>query len=288
MMPSPLLIEGRRKDLGGFEVARLLPHLKARSVGSFIFLDHMGPARFAPGLGLDVRPHPHIGLATVTYLFEGELRHRDSLGVVQDIRPGDVNWMTAGRGIVHSERSPDHLRASGGPLHGLQAWVALPRDDEELAPAFDHYPARTLPRIETAGVSLQLIAGSYLGERSPVRTRSDLFYLAGSLRADARLVLPAQAQQRAVYVVSGELIIGGNVLAAGNLMVLPAPDAVAIEARQPSRLALLGGEPLDGERHLWWNFVSSRPERIEQAKQDWRAQRFGAVPGETDFIPLPE
>ena len=287
MTAAPILIEGRRKDLGGFEVARLLPHLKARSVGSFIFLDHMGPAQFAPGQGLDVRPHPHIGLATVTYLFEGAMTHRDSLGVVQDILPGDVNWMTAGRGIVHSERTPEALRATGGPLHGLQAWVALPRDDEEMAPAFDHYPAAALPRIERAGVSLQLIAGSYLGERSPVRTRSDLFYLAGSLSNGARLLLPAQAQQRAVYLVNGEVSVAGSLVAAGTLVVLPQSDAVQIEAHQSSRLALLGGEPLDGARHLWWNFVSSRPERIEQAKDDWRAQRFGVVPGEREFIPLP-
>ncbi len=279
-------LNGTSKDLGGFAVARLLPQLRQRAVGSFIFLDHMGPADFAPGAGIDVRPHPHIGLATVTFLFAGALLHRDSLGSVQEICPGDVNWMTAGRGIVHSERTPPALRESGSPLHGLQAWVALPRGHEETAPDFTHYPAARMPRIERAGVHLQLIAGEAFGERSPVRTLSDLHYLAGKFAPDGRLDLPASRQQRAVHVVDGEIEIGNAVAPGGTLVVLD-ESPVTLRGRQDARIALLGGEPLDGQRHLWWNFVSSRAERIEQAKADWREGRFAAVPGESEFIPLP-
>ena len=279
-------LQGTSKDLGGFAVARLLPQLRQRAVGSFIFLDHMGPARFAPGAGIDVRPHPHIGLATVTFLFEGALLHRDSLGSVQEIRPGDVNWMTAGRGIVHSERTPIALRDSGSPLHGLQAWVALPREHEETAPDFTHYPAAQMPRIQRAGVELQLIAGEAFGERSPVRTLSDLHYLAGTLAPDGRLDLPASRQQRAVHVVDGEIEIGNTAAPGGTLVVLDEAP-VTLRGRQHARIAVLGGEPLDGPRHLWWNFVSSRAERIEQAKADWREGRFAAVPGESEWIPLP-
>lgn len=286
-MSALKLIAGQRRDLGGFEVARLLPHFTQRAVGSFIFLDHMGPAQFAPGHGLDVRPHPHIGLATITFLFAGALTHRDSLGVVQEIRPGDVNWMTAGSGIVHSERTPDALRGSGGALHGLQAWVALPIAAEEVDPAFEHYPAAELPMIERAGVSLRLLAGGLLGERSPVRTASQLHYAAGTMAPGARLALPVAAGESALYVVDGGIDVDGNHVPAGTLAVLPQDATVTLEARQPSRLALLGGEPLDGPRHLWWNFVSSRPERIEQAKADWSARRFPCVPGESEFIPLP-
>ncbi len=280
------MLQGSSKDLGGFSVARLLPQLRQRAVGSFIFLDHMGPARFAPGAGIDVRPHPHIGLATVTFLFEGALLHRDSLGSLQEIRPGDVNWMTAGRGIVHSERTPPALREAGSPLHGLQAWVALPREHEETAPDFAHYPAAQMPRIERTGVDLQLIAGESFGERSPVRTLSDLHYLAGTIAPDGRLELPASRQQRALYVVDGEIEIGNAVAPGGTLAVLDAGTAI-LRGRQDARIAILGGAPLDGDRHLWWNFVSSRAERIEQAKADWREGRFAAVPGETEFIPLP-
>ncbi len=287
-MNLPLSITGLRKDLGGFEVARLLPHRWQRSVGPFVFLDHMGPAQFAPGQGIDVRPHPHIGLATVTFLFEGALMHRDSLGSAQEIRPGDVNWMNAGRGIVHSERSPDALRASGGPLHGLQAWVALPLDQEESAPAFDHYPAADLPRIEGPGLSLQLIAGAALGQRSPVRTLSELFYVAGTMDRGAELRLPATAQQQAVYVVRGAVRIDAQLIPAGTLQVLPQQQALTVLAEEDTLLAWLGGPPLTEHRQLWWNFVSSRPERIEQARSDWREQRFAPVPGEDEFIPLPE
>jgi redox-sensitive bicupin YhaK (pirin superfamily) len=287
-MDMPVSITGLRKDLGGFEVARLLPHRLQRSVGPFVFLDHMGPAQFAPGQGIDVRPHPHIGLATVTFLFEGALMHRDSLGSAQEILPGDVNWMNAGRGIVHSERSPDALRASGGPLHGLQAWVALPLDQEESAPAFNHYPSSALPRIDAAGVSLQLIAGEVLGRYSPVRTLSELFYLAGTMDCGAELPLPPTALQQALYVVRGGLRIEGQLIPAGTLQVLPQSQAVQLRAEEDTLLAWLGGPPLTEHRQLWWNFVSSRPERIEQAKSDWRQQRFDRVPGEHEFIPLPE
>lgn len=286
-MPVLKTIRGQRRDLGGFEVARLLPDLAQRAVGSFVFLDHMGPARFAPGNGIDVRAHPHIGLATITFLFEGALLHRDSLGVVQEIRPGDVNWMTAGRGIVHSERTPDALRASGGPLHGLQAWVALPVADEEVEPAFDHYPADCLPSIEGNGLSLRVLAGELLGKRSPVRTRGRIDYAAGTMAADARLALPVPAGEFAVYVVDGSIDVDGTEVAGGTLALLPAQQTVLLAARQPARLALLGGDPLDGPRHLSWNFVSSRRERIEQARADWQAQRFPCVPGESEFIPLP-
>ena len=280
------LLQGSSKDLGGFSVARLLPQLRQRAVGSFIFLDHMGPALFPPGAGIDVRPHPHIGLATVTFLFEGALLHRDSLGSVQEIRPGDVNWMTAGRGIVHSERTPPALRETGSPLLGLQAWVALPREHEETAPDFAHYPAAQMPHIERANVKLQLIAGEAFGERSPVRPLSDLHYLAGSIGADGRLELPASRQQRAVYVVDGEIGIGDAIAPGGTLAVLDEGTTI-LRGRQDARIAVLGGAPLDGDRHLWWNFVSSRAERIEQAKADWREGRFAAVPGETEWIPLP-
>lgn len=287
-MAAPIVISGRVKDLGGFEVARLLPHLQARSVSNFVFLDHMGPARFGAGQGVDVRPHPHIGLATITFLFDGELLHRDSLGVVQQIRPGDVNWMTAGRGIVHSERTPPALRERGAPLHGLHAWVALPRRQEEIAPAFDHYPAASMPRVERQGVSLQLIAGEAFGERSPVRSLSELCYLAGRIAPGGWLTLERDMNQRALYVVEGEVEIDSRPLLAGQLLVLPPGREVTLSGRRPALVAYLGGAPLDGERHLWWNFVSSRKERIEQAKADWRAGRFPSVPGETESIPLPE
>lgn len=287
-MNAAISITGLRKDLGGFEVARLLPHRLQRSIGPFVFLDHMGPAQFAPGHGIDVRPHPHIGLATVTFLFDGAMMHRDSLGSAQEIRPGDVNWMSAGRGIVHSERSPARLRASGGPLHGLQAWVALPVDQEESAPAFDHYPSAMLPRIERVGVSLQLLAGTVLGEQSPVRTLNELFYAAGSIIQNGELNLPATAMQQALYVVRGSVAVNDRTLAAGTLLVLPERQAARIVGREDALIAWLGGAALDAPRHLWWNFVSSRKERIEQAKADWRAQRFARVPGDDEFIPLPE
>jgi len=282
------LIDGRLHDLGdGFNVRRMLPHIQARQVGPFVFFDHMGAVRFAPGRGMDVRPHPHIGLATVTYLFDGAIRHRDSLGSVQDIRPGDVNWMTAGRGIVHSERTPNAERAAGQDLHGIQIWVALPREAEEVAPAFHHHPAATLPVIEGEGARMRLVVGEALGLRSPVRVFAPMFYLAAEFSARGRFSLPAEYAERAVYALDADLQIDGEALAARRMAVLVPGRAVEISAAQPARAVFFGGAPLDGERHLYWNFVSSSRERIEQAKQDWIAQRFAHIPGETEFIPLP-
>ena len=275
-------------DLGdGFMVRRALPSARRRMVGPFIFLDQMGAAAFAPGQGLDVRPHPHIGLATVTYLFEGEILHRDSLGTVRSIQPGAVNWMTAGRGIVHSERTAPEIRARGGRLFGIQSWVALPKRDEEAAPAFAHHAASELPFVEESGMRLRVIAGSLYGLRSPVRTFSDLFYADVTLAAAAKISLPAEHGERAVYVAEGAVEIAGVTADAGRLVVLRPGGAAAIAAVAPARVMFLGGSPLDGARHIWWNFVASSKERIEQAKADWRNGRFAPVPQETEFIPLP-
>jgi redox-sensitive bicupin YhaK (pirin superfamily) len=282
------LLDGRIHDLGdGFNVRRLLPHLLARHIGPFVFFDHMGPVQFAPGRGIDVRPHPHIGLATVTYLFDGAIRHRDSLGSVQDINPGDVNWMTAGRGIVHSERTPDAERAAGQALHGIQIWIALPKSAEEIAPEFHHHPAASLPVIERDGVHLRLVTGEALGLRAPVRVFAPMFYFAAEFSAGGKFVLPPEYAERAVYALDADLLIDGEPLAQGRMAVLEAGRDVEISAPAAARAVLFGGAPLDGERHLYWNFVSSSRERIEQAKQDWLAQRIGQVPGETEFIPLP-
>lgn len=284
-----LVITPRSRDLGeGFMVRRILPYAKRRHVGPFVFFDHMGPADFAPGHGLDVRPHPHIGLATVTYLFEGEIMHRDSLGVVQPIRPGDVNWMVAGRGIVHSERTRDELRRSGAALHGIQSWLALPQAHEETAPDFRHHPAASLPEIERPGARMRLIAGAAFGAVSPVHTFAPMFYLDVILDDEAVLPLPEDYEERAVYVAIGMVMLDGERYEAGSMLVLKPDSHPQIVAQGPARLMLLGGAPLDGERHLWWNFVSSSKERIEQAKADWRAGRFAMVPGDPEFIPLPE
>ena len=284
-----LVIEPRVADLGdGFTVRRVLPFAKHRSVGPFVFFDRMGPVRFAAGKGLDVRPHPHIGLATVTYLFDGEILHRDSLGTVQPIRPGAVNWMTAGRGIAHSERTPPALRAGGSALAGVQLWAALPKVHEEAAPSFVHHPASALPQIERSGVSVRIIAGSFLGARAPVATFSDLFYADVSLAPGARLDLPAEHEERGVYVVSGDVSVAGQTFAPERLVVLRPGAAPVLAAAGPARVLVLGGEPLDAPRHIWWNFVSSSKERIEQAKADWKAGRFAPVPGDSEFIPLPE
>jgi redox-sensitive bicupin YhaK (pirin superfamily) len=283
-----VLIQSRPRDLGGFSVQRLLPSPRRRLVGPFIFVDHMGPAAFLPGQGVDVRPHPHIGLATVTYLFEGALTHRDSLGTHLEIHPGDVNWMTAGRGIVHSERSPPALRAKGHCLHGMQTWVALPRAAEETAPAFHHHPAATLPELHRDGVKLRVVAGESFGMRSPVAVFSPTLYVAVDMDAGARLELDDQHAERAVYLVDGALAVDGEPVAARSLAVLATGAVVEIEAKAASRLMLLGGAAIDGERHIWWNFVSSSAARIEQAKRDWAEGRFAPVPGETDSIPLPE
>lgn len=283
------LIVASTRDLGdGFNVRRALPSARRRMVGPFIFFDQMGPAVFRSGHGLDVRPHPHIGLATVTYLFEGEILHRDSLGVVQPIRPGEVNWMTAGQGIVHSERTGPETRAAGGRLFGIQAWVALPKKDEETQPTFVHHASDTMPFIEGEGVRLHLIAGALYGKRSPVQTFSDMFYADAALEAGARLVLPASHEERGLYLVEGSVEIDGIVFNPGELLVFRPGSEIGIRASGAARMMLLGGEPMDGKRYIFWNFVASSPERLEAAKADWRAGRFARVPQETEFIPLPE
>lgn len=287
MSAVALVVSARRRDLGGLEVFRVLPWGGGRMVGPFIFLDQMGPADLPPGQGIDVRPHPHIGLATVTYLYEGELVHRDSLGVVQAIRPGDVNWMTAGRGIVHSERTGERLRASGHRLAGLQSWVALPKAHEQTEPAFVHLPGETLPQFERDGARLRVIAGRAFGARSPVETFSPLFYFDVSMATGGRVVIDTEYPQRAAYVAQGEVVIDGEKVAQGSLALLEEGKPAIARALTQCRLALLGGAPLDGTRHIWWNFVSSSLERIEQAKRDWAQGRFAAVPGDTEFIPLP-
>ncbi len=279
------------RDLGdGFTVRRALPSPQRRMVGPFIFFDQMGPAAFRGGQALDVRPHPHIGLATVTYLIDGEIMHRDSVGSVQAIRPGAVNWMTAGSGIVHSERSPDDVREAGGSLFGLQTWIALPAAHEETAPAFTHHPADTIPKAEADGVSLAVIAGSSDGLTSPVAAFSDMVYVDIQLAPGARYRLTAEHVERAVYVVAGRVEVAGQAggFDTGELVVFKPGAEIVLAGVGATRLMLVGGEPFPEPRHIEWNFVSSRPERIEQAKADWRARRFAAVPGETEFIPLPE
>ncbi len=285
----PSLISGRLHDLGdGFSVRRLLPVLQARHVGPFVFFDHMGPAVFAPGRGIDVRPHPHIGLATVTWLFEGAIRHRDSLGSLADIRPGAVNWMTAGRGIVHSERTPPDERAAGQRMHGVQIWVALPQADAEMAPEFHHHPAEALPRIRRAGAELVLVAGSAYGESSPVKIFAPMFLIDAQLETGAELAWPDEHVERGVHVVEGEVSWGELSVPTAAMAVQTGATAAPLRAEAPSRVMLFGGAPLDGERHLWWNFVASSRERIEQAKADWVAQRFGRVAGDDEeYIPLP-
>jgi redox-sensitive bicupin YhaK (pirin superfamily) len=282
------VLESKVHDLGGFQVRRVLPQLRARHVGPFVFLDHLGPAQFAPGQGIDVRPHPHIGLATVTYLFSGAMEHRDSLGNVQVIRPGDVNWMTAGRGIVHSERTPLLERAAGDAVHGIQTWVALPQHAEEVEPSFHHHPASTLPRLSDGDAELTLIVGTAFGATAPVVTFSKMFYLAAVLPAGGTMRLPPEHVERAVYSTDATLSVGGVELAPARLAVLPAGETLEIRATAPAHVMLCGGDPLDGERHVYWNFVSSSRERIERAKAEWVAMRFPPVPGETEFIPLPD
>jgi redox-sensitive bicupin YhaK (pirin superfamily) len=277
------------RDLGnGFLVQRLLPAFPQKMVGPFIFFDHFGPVDFAPGQGVDVRPHPHIGLATVTYLFEGAQMHRDSTGSVQRIEPGDVNWMTAGGGIVHSERSTPADRAAGHRLHGLQTWVALPRVEEQREPSFSHTAKAELPVIDAPGVAMRLIAGTAFGRRAPTPTFSPIFYVAVDLAAGATFDLPPEHEDRAVYAVEGDLRVAGEALAARHMAVLAPSTTARIEAAAASRCMLLGGAKMDGDRLIWWNFVASSRELIEAASARWREQRFAPVPGETEFIPLPE
>ncbi len=278
------------RDLGdGFKVRRALPSAHRQMVGPFIFFDHMGPATFAAGQAFDVRPHPHIGLATITYLIAGEILHRDGLGNAQTIRPGEVSWMTAGSGIVHSERTPESERRAGASLFGIQAWVALPKAHEETDPGFFHHAAMAIPRTESDGASLTLIAGRSDGLVSPVRTYSDMVYADIVLEDAARYQVRAEHIERAAYVVSGALEIVGQAgrFEAGELVVFKPGAELVVRAAGATRLMLVGGEPLAEPRHIYWNFVSSSAERIAQAKGDWRALRFAGVPGDSEFIPLP-
>jgi redox-sensitive bicupin YhaK (pirin superfamily) len=281
------LLEPHLQDLGGFIARRILPHDQRMTVGPFIFFDHIGPATFPPGQGIDVRPHPHINLATVTYLFEGSLLHRDSLGTVQEIHPGAVNWMTAGRGIAHSERSPADARAATSTLHGIQTWVALPMKYEEIDPSFHHYSKTELPTWEEDGAIATLIAGQMGDHTSPVKVFSPMLYLDLQLAPNATFTLPAEYPERAIYSITDGLLIAGEPLAQHQLAILPTDLPITMTAQTQARCIVIGGESV-GSRIKWWNFVSSRPDRIEQAKQDWKAGRFDPVPQETEFIPLPE
>lgn len=281
-----LRIEPREKDLGEFSVRRVLPAARRRMVGPFVFFDHMGPAEFPPGRGIDVRPHPHIGIATITYLFDGEILHRDSLGVVQPIHPGAINLMTAGHGIVHSERPGDDLERTSR-LHGIQSWIALPTEQQEIEPAFDHYAAAELPTWEEGGVRFRLIMGELAGHLSPVKTFSRTLYADLALGAGASARIPLGEQEHAIYVAGGELTVAGERVPAGVMVVLADATDVAIIASTEARALLIGGDQL-GARHMYWNFVSDSRQRIEQAKTDWREGNFPRVPGDDEFIPLPD
>jgi redox-sensitive bicupin YhaK (pirin superfamily) len=283
-----LVIDGRRKDLGGFEVERVLPYAKHRMVGPFIFLDHMGPAMFNPGMGIDVRPHPHIGLSTVTYLFEGEIVHRDNLGFTQAIKPGEVNWMTAGSGIVHSERTDPAIKAHGGAMHGMQAWVALPHEAEETAPGFYHHEAADLPTYEADGLWARLIAGEAFGAKANVKIHSPMFYVHWRLQPGAKAQLGPEYPERAAFVATGAVEVDGRVFKAGQMIVFEPGQPVLFTGVEPAHVMLLGGEPV-GKRFIWWNLVSSSQERIEQAKADWAGGRMALPAGDDhEFIPLPD
>jgi redox-sensitive bicupin YhaK (pirin superfamily) len=283
------VIVPRTADLGdGFTVRRALPSAQSRMVGPFVFFDHFGPAVFKSGKGLDVRPHPHIGLATVTYLFDGEIMHRDSLGTAAPILPGEVNWMTAGRGIVHSERTAPERRGNAHSLYGLQMWVALPAAQEEMAPAFAHHGAGDFPMVRDNGTSVRVVVGSACGASSPVKTTSETLFADVRLKTGGGLPLDAVHEERAIYLLDGEIDIAGDRFGPGRLLVFKPGDRITIRALTDAHLAIFGGAAMDGPRHIWWNFVSSRKERIEQAKAEWTAGHFGKVPGdEIEFIPLP-
>lgn len=289
-MPSTIerVIAPRPTDLGDFEVRRVLPYRGKRMVGPFIFFDHMGPAQFATGQGIDVRPHPHIGLATVTYLFEGEIMHRDSLGVVQAIRPGAVNWMAAGRGIVHSERTGDAERAKATTLHGIQAWIALPKEHERTDPAFKHYPSNELPEFERNGVQMKLIAGTAFGYEADIEVLSPTVYIEIKAKAGQQIDIPDDHEERALYIVAGGLTIDGEDVAELTMAVLIPGTSPVVMANEDTHVMLCGGAPMDGPRTVWWNFVASDPDLLEQAKSDWKAGNFEMVPGDDEFIPLPE
>ncbi|BAZ07443.1 pirin family protein [Calothrix sp. NIES-3974] len=285
--PISQLIAPHEQDLGGFVARRILPQEERMMVGPFIFFDHLGPAVFPPGKGVDVRPHPHINLATVTYLFTGGLLHRDSLGTIQEIRPGAVNWMTAGRGISHSERSPESDRQIESTIHGIQTWVALPDEDEETEPWFRHHPPEDIPTWEANNTQIKLIAGKSNGYTSPVKVFSPMLYLDVVFNGDGKYTLAADYSERAVYTVTPGIHINGKAIAQHRLAIINLGEVVEITASTSARCIIIGGEPV-GPRQKWWNFVSSRPERIAQAKIDWKNHRFGQVPQETEFIPLPE
>jgi redox-sensitive bicupin YhaK (pirin superfamily) len=284
-----LMVIANAKDIGGFEVRRALPTARRRLVGPFIFFDRMGPAILRAGQALDVRPHPHIGLATVTYLFDGKIRHRDSLGTEMVIEPGDVNLMTAGRGIVHSERSPEELRGMPLSISGLQTWLALPDEKEETAPVFEHTVQSTLPTMDTDGISGRIVIGEFGGVRSPVATASDTLYADIRLAAGARVKIPADAEERAIYILEGSVVISGDRFQPDRLLVFRPGDEIVVSSENGAHFMLFGGASLGSKRYIWWNFVSSSKERIEQAKQEWKTGRFDIVPGdEEEFIPLPE
>jgi hypothetical protein len=283
-----LVVVPRVRDLGGFAVRRALPQFKRQMVGPFIFFDQMGPVQFVPGQGMDVRPHPHIGLATVTYLFDGRIMHRDSEGNALEITPGAMNLMTAGSGIAHSERTPPDARANGIGMSGIQSWVALPAALEETAPSFQHFPAARLPIVTDRGVWARVIAGSAFGQTSPVDTLSDWLYAEVKLDAGASAPLDPDQEERAIYVVDGEIRIAGETFEGPSLLIFHPGDRITATATRDARLMFLGGAALEGPRYIWWNFVSSRLDRIEAAKADWKSGRFKGVPGETEFIPLPE
>jgi redox-sensitive bicupin YhaK (pirin superfamily) len=286
--PIESVIVPRRRDVGGFDVMRALPSAERRAVGPFVFFDQFGPLQLIQGRSLEVRPHPHIGLATVTYLFAGKIMHRDNLGTVQPIQPGEVNWMTAGHGIVHSERTSDAGNPPGAELFGIQTWVALPKSHEEIEPAFAHHARVELPEVEGNGFWSRIILGSCFGRSSPVVTYADPVYMDCRLDAGSRLLLPAEIEERAVSIVSGELQVGKQRFAPGTLIVFTPKTEVVLTADVATHFILIGGPKLDGTRIVWWNFVSSSQERIEAAKADWRAGRFAPVPGDDEFIPLPE
>jgi redox-sensitive bicupin YhaK (pirin superfamily) len=287
-MGIDLTLTGHEKDLGGgFVVRRLLPAMQRRNVGPFIFFDHFGPVVETPGENHDVRPHPHIGLATVTYLFEGAMTHRDSLGSEQLIEPGAINWMTSGRGIVHSERRPEHLRGSSYRVHGLQLWTALPLAHEEDEPSFVHTPSSAIPDVDLGRARVRVLVGSAFGVTSPVRAFSKTLYLDVMLPAGGSIELPPLADEMAIYPVEGDVVIDAATLAARTMAVLRPGENTRVHAQGTARFAVVGGEPLDAPRHMWWNFVSSRKERIMLASEDWQAMRMGRVPGDDEFIPLP-
>jgi redox-sensitive bicupin YhaK (pirin superfamily) len=284
-----LMVIPNARDIDGFQVRRALPTARRRMVGPFVFFDQMGPALLRAGQALDVRPHPHIGLSTVTYLFDGKIRHRDSLGTEMVIEPGDVNLMTAGRGIVHSERTPEELRGAPMSISGLQTWLALPDDKEEVAPVFENTAASRLPEIGTEGVGGRVVIGDFAGLRSPVKTASDTLYADLRLAPGAKVQIPADAEERAIYTLEGDVSISGDVFPAERLLVFRPGDEIVVSSERGAHFMLFGGASLGSKRYIWWNFVSSSKERIEQAKEEWKTGRFDIVPGdEKEFIPLPE